>query len=490
MVKTLQFYFQKNTFLIIGIFPLIIFWLSCFLFGLPFSGPDDLFFTGASINLVEKGEFINPWIRLATDRAIDRYYLQPPFHGFTLALWLKIFGISRNSLMLYACFCCLIFSVAIALILRKYKFPHYTALLISIPYAFYGLGISLRMDSTGMAYLALGLWLLTEDKLIRYFLGFSFLGAAILSFLVTMSYAIPCTIAIIIANYLKLPLTTNKKIYITKRIAILGAAFIFIFTLFMIFINFNLFQFLSDLYFHGSLRRTPTNEILSKFLQVISVGNRKIIYGSLYILFFSLISYLIIKRNINNIFILKFIFPILIGVILNINLYFHGWSNIISFVLWLIIIIIVTKASFPKIIKPLIILLTITVFFINHSFVIISWVAKERIPEEKYAQLRIQARDLITKYGTTKKYLIDDVAARYIFDYHLPENAIDFNFSEQMYPFTPRKNWKAKPDNEIWFITPFRGLNGINFPPYPKAKLFGIQLNSIPAKPDDVIIVE
>lgn len=153
--------------------PIVGFWTVLFLFGYPLPNYDDLFFIGAAINLAKGGEFTNPYLE-AWNAVFSsgKYYYHPPFYSFTLAGWLKLTGISTNSILLFQYLCYNTSSLFFSLLLRFYSFPRVTALCTTVIFAAWHCSPNLyqssglRHDALGMAYLALGLWLLTRDKML------------------------------------------------------------------------------------------------------------------------------------------------------------------------------------------------------------------------------------------------------------------------------------------------------------------------------------
>lgn len=60
---------------------------------------DDLFFTGASVELARSGHLANPWIEpWLRSLGTDSFFVMPPVLPYTLALWVKWFGVSSGSI--------------------------------------------------------------------------------------------------------------------------------------------------------------------------------------------------------------------------------------------------------------------------------------------------------------------------------------------------------------------------------------------------------
>lgn len=472
-----------NNYTIIVIIPIITFWLILFFLGYPKPMADDLYFTGGAINIVKHGEFYNPWLRLWTERATNRFYLQPPFHSWTLAGWLSIFGINTQSLLLFQCLCYITFSVAIALILKKYNFPKFTPILLTLIFATWMLKAGLRMDGLAMAYLAIGLFLLINNKLWRYFLGFCFLGASILSSAIMVAYATPLSLAILIGNFSE----NNQSLlnYLQKIVLALLLAFFLIFTLFLLAINFELTTFLGDLSWVASWRR---NENLST---ILSVPSRKLFVYPLWLLGgFLGVWIFILKRDNFNKKIKTILFSLIISLCLT-NLIYTNVGSLtfanFNYFYWVFVIIaisdIYTKNN--QKINLILILLTLIALLSNQSYSIFHFLSQKNVPLDKYENLKNQVSNL----DKNQQILFDDVAARYIFNYQLPIQAIDWNYSKKA-PSIGGGLFADKPTNDVWIISTAKRLMSKDLPEFEKAELFGHKFNTIPKYPDDIMIIK
>lgn len=471
-----------NNFFSTVIIPLAIFWLILFFLEYPNPNTDDLFFLGAPINLAEKGELVNPFLRFWHERGHNRYFLHPPFYPYTLGFWLSIWGISAKSILFFQCLCQFFTCVSAALILRHYGFPKIATYLIILIYAIGGRDLGLRYDALAMTYLNVGLWFLIKDTQLRYFGGFSFLGAAILTSPVTITYAIPLSFAIVTANYL----TINKfsKSYFFKRIGALICAFIFIFTLFLIFINFQLFQFLDDISWHATVSgRTTSFECLLYIWNFLSRNHNFIFVAPLYLLYFFLLGLCIFKKKHLTNSLKWFVISIHAAIIFNIMIYvqsggYNSWMSIVM-------ILIITSLKLNKKFRLLLYSILFSLYFIGQTTNIIKIVGQESISQVKYEEVRNTVNKM-----TDKTIFVDEIAARYVFDYRLPKGAINFGASNPPPNVYPTSIKDKKPD-QVWVISPVKGklIEGLSGD-YPRVKILGHQFNTLPKKPYDVMIVD
>ncbi|MFB2833817.1 glycosyltransferase family 39 protein [Floridanema evergladense] len=487
--------YSLRKFVITVAIPIVTFWTVLFLFRYPLPHEDDLFFIGAAINLAKGGEFTNPLLEAWNSVfSSGKFYYHPPFHSFTLAAWLKLAGISTTSLLFFQYLCYNIFSLCLALLLRFYAFPRVTALCTTIIYAawhcnpnpFQSSGF--RHDALGMAYLALGLWLLTKDSWLRYFLGFCFLGIAVFTSPITSAYAISFGIAIIIINFINNKNNKNfpKYKYVTLRLLAFVAAICLVVILFLICINFDFHGFKSVFALHASYRRTSTIEAIPVFIKFITRYYGYILLLPTYILYILLSLGIYWKKDrINNWKLKILLVGSNIGIILNVLFYagaiwfsfYFCWVGIVS-----IISVMFKERSKIRIYAFLVATL---IFLSSQSLNILSLIEREYVTESQYQKIREVVLD-----KPKRKYAIDEIAARFVFDYKLPKNSIAWNFikpAPDAYPISA----KDKKPGTIWIVSKSKLGHYVPEmqPDYPRVEFMGRKFNSLPKKPFDVILI-
>ncbi|MBP0016511.1 MAG: hypothetical protein J7647_03010 [Cyanobacteria bacterium SBLK] len=443
---------------------------------------DDLFFIGAAINLAKTGELNNPWLSMWSEQTIDRFFVQPPFHSYTLAGWIVLFGNNTNSILFFQCICYCLFSIFAALILRKYKFSGLSIFCVPVVYTTWMAIAGLRQDALGMAYLAIGLWGLIRDSSLRYFWGCLFLGLAICTSPVLISYAIPFSLGIAIAN-----LTQKSKLngyYFLKRIlALISAVFVVLFLLLWA-IDFELFHFLADLSWHASFRVVPIARVIPEVTFIITNGYGEIIYGSLYTIYLILLFFLIKNRKRSQNCVVYFAFILNLSLAINILLYASTLYYNFNFFCWLGVVIFLFNINTSRISRTLLVFLCIVAFLIYQSQLIVGVIGQNSPAIDKYKSILEWV-----KKNPDRNYAIDDVAARFVFDYNLPEHSIAWNFSNNPAIFWPT-SVSQKNSNTIWIISPAKAALTPDLPDYQRVELFNHRFNSIPRSPYDIVIIE
>ncbi len=130
-----------------GRFPLsiagaLVFFGCLWLLDFPRPMVDDLFYTGAALNLAGGGDFSNPM--LARQEFPSHYFfVYPPVHGHVLAGWLRIFGVSAASMTGFQMTMYFIIAAATIAILRKHRTPVWMEWLVP-------LGVNAGLFNTGL----------------------------------------------------------------------------------------------------------------------------------------------------------------------------------------------------------------------------------------------------------------------------------------------------------------------------------------------------
>ncbi|MBD2578099.1 hypothetical protein [Oscillatoria sp. FACHB-1406] len=471
-----------DNFYIAVICPIIVFWLILYSFEYPPPGIDDLSFVGTAIHYVQTGDFVNPWMAAWNERLKDRFFIQPPFHAYSLAIWLFLFGVSTKSLLLFNCLCYCIFSGFTALTLEQFKFSRWIALIIPIFYSLWMFRMGLRQDALGMAYLAVGVWFLTKDRVVEYFFGFCFLGSAFLSAPVTIAYSIPFSSALIGYNLSQSKQPRNRYLAL-RSLALIGAV-ITIFTVLLFCLNFRLNLFLSDMAWHSSFRRQSLVNALPVAFWIVTIGFGEVIYGSLYGLYIILLNLLLLKKRLFSSKVRVFILTLTIALILNLFIYASTVTGIFNFFCWVGIVTLVAEAQIRNRSKIIVIALCLFVFLLNNSLNFITILGSERGSEATYRT----AREFVNN-NPNRKYVMDSYAVRFAFDYKPPAGIIDWTFSSPA-PLAQPLSLANKPADVVYIVSPTERGGTQGFPDSPRIELFGYRFESLVRKPYDLLIIE
>lgn len=463
--------------------PLIAFWMVLYALGYPSPGVDDLYFIGAAINISEGGNLVNPLLQNYSP--FKMFFYHPPFHQYTLAGWLYLFGTSTNSLLLFQTICYIATSISTALVLQFSGFQRYLVFPITILLASWMYYMGLRPEALCMAYLMMGIVLLTRRTYFFNFLGFVLLGASICSYPVTLAYAFPFSLLLVISN-LRDNGVPNRH-YLLKTGGVLLGAMVLIGLLFLLFIHFDVSGFISVYKWHISLRRIPVSGIFPALLEFITFSYGELEFLPLYILFGTLL-FILIKNRKNATMRLQYIMVAIIsGMIINLILYVSNFYSYFNFFCWVGVILMISKLPLLTWQRGCFIALTLCVFLMYDSRIIIMMCRQKATPSLEYKHLRDW-----TQQNKDKQYEIDYIAARYVFDYRLPDNTTigapgrGLNIN----PLKPQmKSLKQKKSDRVWIFSSAQSLI-TELADYQRVKLLGVSFNSIPKKPHDIILVE
>ncbi|MEM8639324.1 MAG: hypothetical protein AAGG51_10985 [Cyanobacteria bacterium P01_G01_bin.54] len=464
------------------IFGFFVFWFCLYLRGFPRPMVDDLFYVGSAINLSQTGDLLNPLLSAWSEPTSDRFFVYPPFHSYTLAAWLRVLGVGTRSLLLFQFTCYTVFSTFITLIFRKYKFSLASIIATVFVYAIFIGRMGLRPDALGLAYLIVGLWSLTSDRSDRYFWGFALLGASIFTAPILICYAAPLGLFLIIANFRK---QANINFdYSLKRLAALLMAVV-LNAFFLVWgVQFELQRFLADLSWHKSLRVAEPWQVLEVVGFTLSQGYAKIFYGSLYLTLIVLVIFLWMRWRQNKRSLLWLVAVLGISLILNFFIYSGTLATNFNFACSVVMVLILFNLRTSLLVRSGLCGLTLLTFCLYQSLGIVACLGQKDSDSVQYQETLLWFND-----HPQYDYAIDEVVARFVFDYRIPDGITDWNYQNPVY-FQPR-SLTEKPTNTVWMVSTAKGAvtEGLS-KDYERVQLWGRQFNSIPQRPYDVIRVK
>lgn len=157
------------------------FFFSLWLLDFPKPTFDDLFYTGAALNMAKGGDFSNP---LVARQGFPSHYffVYPPLHSYVLFGWLKIFGVNPGSMTGFGMLMIAVTALATITILRRHEAGIWLELAVPLGTAFGLLELGLRPDALGIALTVSGFALADWKPKARVPLAcgflFMFLGAS------------------------------------------------------------------------------------------------------------------------------------------------------------------------------------------------------------------------------------------------------------------------------------------------------------------------
>ena len=124
--------------------------ISLWLMDFPKPMVDDLFYTGAGINLAQGGDLSNPLLA-RQEFPSHFFFVYPPLHSYLLAGWLKIFGINALSMTAFVSLMYFITAAATIAILWRHKAPLWLEWLAPLGVSASLLTVGLRSEPLSIA---------------------------------------------------------------------------------------------------------------------------------------------------------------------------------------------------------------------------------------------------------------------------------------------------------------------------------------------------
>jgi hypothetical protein len=396
------------------------FFFSLWLLDFPKPMLDDLFYTGAAMNMAKGGDFSNPL--LARQGFPSHYFfVYPPLHSYVLFGWLKIFGINSRSMTGFAMLMIAITSVSTIIVLRRYKAGIWLELAVPLGAAFALLEVGLRPDTLGMALTMAGFALADWKPKpgIALACGFllMFLGGSAAPRVAFFSMALAAC-----AGYQVWRQAAERE---EKRrmIAFALSAGLLTGFVFLWLIHFQLGEFLTSFKFHTT-RYTLTKVTKGRLLVTFALEHLRILHWPLVLIPLGLLAFLLGKPKEN--LSMAGIFTIL-GIPVAVMTGLIGWGA----TWWLVLAMLFLGGAALKMISirwrtALTTAIIMVLLVVNRrDFAAVGGILSRQISsdlgEEATAALAIHP-------SAGHGLLIDCWVARYLYDYRLPEGSVDLVF--------------------------------------------------------------
>ena len=396
----------------------------CVLWRLDFPKPffDDLFFIGAALNLAGGGTLSNPLIA-RQQFPTSLYFLHPPVHSFTLAAWLKVFGISASSLTGFQFLMYLLTMGATIAILRRHGAPALLEWLVPLGVSTAFLPVGFRHEPLSAALSMIGFAVVECGCVgaLPVFVGFllMFLGGSAAERLSVFTVAL-----VILAAYR----LWRGGMPVARLCTLAGAALLAACLVSLVLIDFRLGEFWRAFRFNatpvvGASRLTLIRRFL---LDILGVTQLPVLLLCVGLLPFGLRSR---DTELNRVGLFVFCgFPVL-AVIGGLG---HGALWYAIFVLF-----VVTAALLKGLSRPLRVVvqaLLVAVLLIANSRNLVQGfgIITGQIDTEQGSR---RSDALALRSTTEHPVLIDVSVARYVFDYRIPKGFLDWDAAAP-YPLT------------------------------------------------------
>lgn len=147
--------------------------------------------------------------------------------------------------------------------------------------------------------------------------------------------------------------------------------------------------------------------------------------------------------------------------------------------------IIITNIQLPKKILIFLYIITFCLLTFSQTMLIINIIGRESVNQLEYQEIKNKVDKM-----TNKTIFVDEVAARFVFDYQLPKGAINWGASNPP-PYVYPTSIDDQKNDQVWVISSAKKRLIKDLPDdFPRVEILGRKFNSIPSKPYEVIIVE
>jgi hypothetical protein len=405
----------------------------------------DLFYSGAAINLATTGELRNPLLD-GQGFPTTSFFVYPPFYPFVLSAWLRIASVGTWSLLYFQVityFGAALFA-ALALVPSKQRPASMPILLVLLCTALLGTGF--RADGLGVMALFAAFACLSRRGAPRW-LGY---------FLV---FAVPCIQPRLVffafggALFLSRERTLLLREVIGVGTALLAVAFLFLWA-----IDFRLKEFVASFLLHGQGRR-------GGLFVVRSLANFPSIAAFSIAILAPLGVWLYCGRprtdqarhlgGLFGAFGAAFVLTAAAG---------YGTFNLGYAVLaptgWSWMEACIDERGASAVARVAVIAALVGAFVItNTTWItdrIVSLTGRARVPGPSYYA---DIRRSVEAFNPVR-ISVDSGAARYVYDYHLPANTLDFMFRVR-FPGQAPQSASERPPGEVWLLTRYPNRFGL-----------------------------
>jgi hypothetical protein len=451
------------------VMPIGLFWLALWLVGFPLPGPDDLFFLGPALELVRHGHLANPFLRLWNPVAASYYYFQPPFHPYVLAGWLKLFGAGARSVLGFQCAAGAVASLSFSLLFRRFHFAG--DWIVPLVLARMLLAGGLRHEALGLALLGTGLLLLAYPGKPGRLLGLFLLGASLGSSPALVAFAVPCGLALIARDGWR----PGALRWWLLAVLIAGSLLA---VLFLVCIGGDVQGFLRDFLWHARVRHQA--DALKELGHHLTNGYAAILLLPVFVLFLTVGTFIAVVWRQARPEAKALLAALSAGVLAITFLYGSALPGYAVPFCWMGIFALLGELPVETRTGRLWLASALAVFVLTNSYTLIQILATDWRATPDAAAIRASL-----PAGATLN--VDGVAARFVFDYQLPDQTVSWHYA------TPPERWPPslaeKPADMVWIASPPVLSIVPGFPPARGATFFGREFRSIPARPFEVLVI-
>ena len=410
-----------RSFLLSPAFGSLLFFVVIWRLDFPSPHVDDLFHIGAGINLASGGDYSNPLlVRQEQDFGTRYFFSYPPVHSFLLALWLKVFGITAWSMAGFFCAAMWISSASAAVVLKRNGAPVLFSWLVPLGFTFALMPIGMRPEISSIALALAGFALAGAGarSIGRMFFGYLliFLGGACAPRITVFAAAL--VVCAMIEFWRKNRGDTSA---VRRMVLVIFLALLLTLVIFAAMIDFRIMEFWKTFHFHSSRVSGKSVEQIKDFVR----HELGILQWPWILLPIGMALYYLRKKKdeltiTGTILVAAFFVTIFIGGLGKGSLWWMSLSTVF-------LVAALTKSTSARSVVIQAVFAAMLLFANRKVLANVYGLASGNIVLHEDDN---RNRELRTLQSTPEHpLLVDAAAARYVFDYRMPQNAVDLGFA-------------------------------------------------------------
>ena len=412
--------------------------------GVPWPETDDPAFVGAGIALARSGQLTDPLIAgFLAQLGMTHFYIQPPLQAYTLAGWIRLFGVGTASFHAFAWTCYALGGAGLVRLVRRFGLSTAAGLLLAGTYLLALVGTGLRPEAEAGALLFLGLALF--DGTARFpqkLLALLLLGLAPLAYPLSLGLAVPFVLAL---GELARPPGTTPARWLAASVRAWGPALAvavpLVSLLFLAMIRFDLGGFLAGYRAHLQYRRgyiVADGGSLHYFLGIVLVGGEKVLTLPVVALLAGAAGFVLWRWRRVPPMARTLVLACAAAAAACTALYV---VTAILWVVWLAFCALAALAgALPTRAARRGALAGLALLGAWHHAPGLMDLAERRLPDP--AACQTAAREAAR---SSKPLMVDTGTLRYVFDYRVPPTALDASFAAPMAEVPPVRTWVVAP---------------------------------------------
>lgn len=451
--------------------------VALWLAGYPLPHVDDLFYSGAGIELAASGRLVNPWITpwLESFGGVE-FLASPPVLPYTLAAWLRLFGTNTATLTAFYLAVSTGLAAAIYRLTRKSGLALSGALAVAAVVEMFTLVHGMRPEGLAFSLILMSQIYLNSPGRARCVLGALFGAGAVLTHPLAMSLVVPLHIWRTIRAW-----RTRREFSEFMLGTAVGLALAF--AAFAVAVHGRISEFWHVQSVYSKLLTPPLRHAPAAFWGQLTLGKQPYLLAPFAaVIIGSAIRVFVVNRPSRDFDVLRSLWLVwLSAVMLGAFLYPTRMANLASYSG---VVLSVASWKRSRWTTPIAFVAVTTAILHNAGSLLVPVFGGRERPDASSIKLALSRQ-------SGKMVCLDEFAIRHVFDFRPPSGIIDWN-QRQAAQFGVRGLLATKPKNEIWLVNEWKLEHWIPDSRVQAArlKIGRFTFGSIPAEPYRMKLLE